>query len=39
MQGLITKRANFAGELAKRSKDEETKGVFGKLANIFGEKT
>lgn len=38
MQSLIAKRVLFANELSKRSKEEEGKGMFGKIASFFGEK-
>ena len=36
MQSLIAKRVLFANELAKRPKEEEGKGMFGKIASFFG---
>jgi len=38
MQNLITKRATFASELSKRTKEDDGKGMFGKLTSLFGEK-
>jgi hypothetical protein len=40
MQNLIVKRNLFAGELSKRSKDDEGgKGMFGKISSLFGDKS
>ena len=39
MQNLISKRNLFATELSKKSKDDDNKGVFGKITGLFGEKS
>lgn len=38
MQSLIAKRVAFATELGKRSREGDSKGMFGKIASFFGER-